>query len=138
MNRLHALRKAKKVTLQQLSDATGLSIGSLSRYENSQRNPKIATVRTLANYFEVSSDYLEGLDGTANDLEDFGSTLYQLRKTSGLTQKELSRKLYMNDNAVQQYEDNSRTPKLSDIHKILSYFGKKLKVVDIDDKEENE
>lgn len=137
MNRLHALRKAKKVTLQQLSDATGLSIGSLSRYENGQRNPKIATVRTLANYFEVSSDYLEGLDGTANDLEDFGSTLYKLRKTSGLTQKELSRKLYMNDNAVQQYEDNSRTPKLSDIHKILSYFGKKLKVVDIDDKEEN-
>lgn len=137
MNRLHALRKAKKVTLQQLSDATGLSIGSLSRYENGQRNPKIATIRTLANYFDVSSDYLEGLDDTVDDLKDFGSTLYQLRKPTGLTQKELSRELYMNDNAVQQYEDNSRTPKLSDINKILGYFGKKLKVVDIDDKETN-
>lgn len=60
MNKLHALRKARKVTLKQLSKDTDISFSALSAYERGTRNPKINTIRTLAEYFDVSSDYLEG------------------------------------------------------------------------------
>ena len=83
MNRLHALRKAKKVTLKQLSDDTEISFSALSAYERDTRNPKIATIRTLADYFEVSSDYLEGKDSstdTIKSISDLSNIFYQLRK----------------------------------------------------------
>lgn len=61
MNRIKELRKSKNVTLQEVSEKTGISITSLSFYEKGQRNPKIETWQKLADYFDVSVGYLQGL-----------------------------------------------------------------------------
>lgn len=61
MNRLKELRKDRKLTLQQVSKETGVSVASLSSYENGNRNPKIETWQRLADYFGVSVSYLQGL-----------------------------------------------------------------------------
>ena len=138
MNRLHALRKAKKVTLGQLSDETDISIASLSRYETGKRNPKISTIRTLAEYFEVSSDYLEGRYETEyiiKDATDIGNIIYELRSKSGLSQLQVANDLKIPVSTFSRYEISVREPKLQKINEILNYFGKQLKVVDIDDKE---
>ncbi len=63
MNRLKELRKDKKLTLQQVSDETGVSIASLSSYENGNRKPKIETWQKLSAYFGVPVPYLQGLTG---------------------------------------------------------------------------
>lgn len=60
MNRIKELRKSKNVTLQEVSEKTGISITSLSFYEKGQRNPKIETWQKLADYFGVSIGYLQG------------------------------------------------------------------------------
>lgn len=60
MNRLKELRKDKKLTLQQVSKETGVSVASLSSYENGNRNPKIETWQKLADYFDVTVGYLQG------------------------------------------------------------------------------
>ena len=136
MNRLHALRKAKKVTLGQLSDETDISIASLSRYETGKRNPKISTIRTLAEYFEVSSDYLEGRYETEFDIENIGESIRKLRTANGISQTKLSNILnFKGRSTMSQYETNKRKPSMKDLNRILNYFGKQLKVVDIDDKE---
>lgn len=66
MNRLKELRKDRKLTLQQVSKETGVSVASLSSYENGNRNPKIETWQKLADYFGVSVSYLQGVSDIKN------------------------------------------------------------------------
>lgn len=139
MNKLHALRKENGVTLEQLSDETDISISSLSRYETGERNPKINTIRTLAEYFGVSSDYLEGryeTEYTIKDASDIGNIIYELRSQSGLSQLQVANDLKIPASTFPGYEISTREPKLQKINEILNYFGKQLKVVDVDESEE--
>lgn len=134
MNRLHALRKAKKVTLEQLSEETDISIASLSRYETGKRNPKISTIRTLAEYFEVSSDYLEGRDSSTDTIEsisDLSNIFYQLRISNGLNQGYAAKDLGISQQTYARYEKGDREPKYSTTSEILKYFGKRLVVEDL-------
>lgn len=138
MNKLHALRKSRGVTLEQISDETDISVSSLSRYEKGERNPKINTIRTLAEYFGVSSDYLEGrheTEYTIKDESDIGNIIYELRSESGLSQLQVAKDLKMPASTFSRYEISVREPKLQKINEILNYFGKQLKVVDIDESE---
>lgn len=136
MNKLHALRKSRGVTLEQISDETDISVSSLSRYEKGERNPKINTIRTLAEYFGVSSDYLEGRVNSEFDIENVGEIIRQLRRANKISQTKLSKILNIGGNStMSQYETNKRTPNIKELNRILNYFGKQLKVVDIDDKE---
>ena len=138
MNKLHALRKSKGVTLEQLSDETDISFSALSAYERGTRNPKINTIRTLAEYFGVSSDYLEGRYETEFDIENIGESIRKLRMANGISQTKLSNILnFKGRSTMSQYETNKRKPSMKDLNRILNYFGKQLKVVDIDDKEVN-
>lgn len=137
MNKLHALRKAKGITLEQLSDETDISFSALSAYERGTRNPKINTIRTLAKYFDVSSEYLEGryeTEYTIKDAYDIGNIIYELRSQSGLSQLQVANDLKIPASTFSRYEIFVREPKLQKINEILNYFGKQLKVVDIDDK----
>lgn len=61
MNRLKELRTKKGLTLQELSKEVNISFGALGNYENERREPKLATWKKLANYFDVSIPYLQGL-----------------------------------------------------------------------------
>ena len=66
-NRLKELRKAKGLTLDELSKGlkekfeVSLSTGQLSSYENGRRSPRSEnTWKTIADYFNVSISYLLG------------------------------------------------------------------------------
>ncbi|MFP7153791.1 helix-turn-helix domain-containing protein [Weissella paramesenteroides] len=58
--RLKELRKQRYCTLQNVADAIGVSNGTVANYENEKREPNIATLIKLADYFDVSVDYLIG------------------------------------------------------------------------------
>ena len=60
MNRIKQLRKDKNMTLVELGEKVNLPKGTLSRYENGSREPKEPTWQALANFFNVSVDYLKG------------------------------------------------------------------------------
>ncbi|MDF8366200.1 helix-turn-helix transcriptional regulator [Weissella paramesenteroides] len=64
--RLKALRKDKNLTLVQLGNATGILPSNISRYENGLREPGISMLVKLADYFDVSVDYLIGHEKTPN------------------------------------------------------------------------
>ncbi len=65
--RLKQLRNKKNLTLNQLAKYIGTTSMTLSRYENNQRQPDNETLKKIADYFEVSIDYL--LDRT--DIPNF-------------------------------------------------------------------
>lgn len=69
--RLKDLRLRAKLTQQQLGDIVHVSKVSISGYERGERSPDTETLRNLANYFEVSVDYLlNGEEGYQKEWSD--------------------------------------------------------------------
>lgn len=50
--KLRAARKAKKLTIKQLSDLTGVDASNLSYMENGVRGCRLLTLKTLADFYK--------------------------------------------------------------------------------------
>lgn len=59
-SRLNELRKSKGLTLEQLGEDINATRASLSNLENEKRKPSLDMIIKLADYFNVSIDYLVG------------------------------------------------------------------------------
>lgn len=57
-NRIRELRKEKNLTLEEFSKAINSNRGSVSRYELGEVELKHETAKTIADFFNVSIDYL--------------------------------------------------------------------------------
>ena len=58
--RMKNLRLEKNITLEKMAEDLNTTKSTLSRYENNKREPKMHLLEKLADYFEVSVDYLLG------------------------------------------------------------------------------
>lgn len=58
--RLKELRKEKNLTQKSLGEKTGLSERGIQNYELELRKPSAESVVILADFFDVSTDYLLG------------------------------------------------------------------------------
>lgn len=68
MNRLRELRQKNNLTLKELGQKTGMANNTLSQYETGKREPKLETWQALADFFNVSVPYLQGIDEISSDL----------------------------------------------------------------------
>lgn len=62
--RLKYLRTQKKLTQKQLAEKINVTHVSISGYESGNRSPDTDTLQRLADFFEVSTDYLLGRSDT--------------------------------------------------------------------------
>lgn len=60
-NRIKGLREEKRMSQLELAKALNISNTTLSQYENGLRTPSDEIKIKIANYFNVSVDYLLGL-----------------------------------------------------------------------------
>lgn len=58
--RLRKLRLERKLTQKELGKKVNVTKVSISGYENGIRNPDTETLQALADFFDVSTDYLLG------------------------------------------------------------------------------
>ncbi len=58
--RLKELRESKGLTQKEVAEIIGYSEISYARYEKGEREPDISTLCKLAEYFNVTVDYLIG------------------------------------------------------------------------------
>lgn len=58
MIRIKEIRKAKKITAKQLADFVNVAESTMSLYENGKREPDYETLIRIAEYLDVSVDYL--------------------------------------------------------------------------------
>ena len=58
--RLRALRKERHLTQHDMADVLDISFNSYCRYEKNEREPMVPTIVAMADYFNVSADYLLG------------------------------------------------------------------------------
>lgn len=54
------LRKKLNLTQKQVADSIGVTVIAIQNYENQRRTPTIDILIKLADYFDVSLDYLVG------------------------------------------------------------------------------
>lgn len=60
--RLRELRTERKLSMKQLSQKIDTTDATISNWENGVNEPKISYLIRLAKFFNVSSDYLLGLE----------------------------------------------------------------------------
>ena len=60
--RLKELRIERKVGQIEFAKAISVSKGIISLWENGLREPKLSNLIAIANFFDVSIDYLAGLE----------------------------------------------------------------------------
>lgn len=70
MNQIKLLRKAKKITQKQLGDVLGVAESTISMYESGNRQPDVDTMRKIADYFNVTIDYLIGGENISSSDKD--------------------------------------------------------------------
>ena len=58
--RFKQLRKERKVPQQQLADVMGVKLRAYQGYETETHEPRIQGLIALANFYDVSIDYLVG------------------------------------------------------------------------------
>jgi transcriptional regulator with XRE-family HTH domain len=58
--RLNKLRQKKNISHEKLANELGLTRTTISHWENGIRLPSLETAAALADYFDVSLDYLVG------------------------------------------------------------------------------
>ncbi|MGP8315006.1 helix-turn-helix domain-containing protein [Enterocloster aldenensis] len=80
MLKIKELRSERGISLRELSNQLEISYSSLGKYERGEQQPNIDTLIKLANYFNVSVDYLIGNSNykTTQDEYKFKSSFDEL------------------------------------------------------------
>lgn len=73
MQKLKELRIARGIQQKDLASTLGIGANTLSQYENGKREPDNNTLVQLADYFNVSVDYLLGRDEIKNPPQSDGN-----------------------------------------------------------------
>ena len=60
--RLQGLREKRRISRKVLSELCGLSSDAIRRYERGESEPNLTSLIRIADFFEVSTDYLLGID----------------------------------------------------------------------------
>lgn len=91
MNRLKMLRMEKEESLQEIAKYLNVTIQTVSNYENGKREMNPDTIVRLAEYYNVSTDYLLGRSDIRNPedkiKEEFKFAYH--KETEGLSEEEI-------------------------------------------------
>ena len=59
--RLREIRESKKLSRQQVSDATEIPVDTIKSWELARNRPTVENLRPLAEFYKVSLDYIAGI-----------------------------------------------------------------------------
>lgn len=98
--KIKELRNAKKMTQSELADRVGVTVSTISSYEVSDRQPSYDVLTKMSYLFNVTTDYLLGLDNKNKD------TL----NVEGLTvnQRTMINQLIIDYKLLNEYTDNNK------------------------------
>lgn len=109
--RLFLLRQSNGLTQDEMGKILGVKRVAVSQWENTKEIIPLDKLNIYSNYFEVSLDYLTGLNDNKrsvrrSDLNKniIGKNLRLLRKDLNLTQKDLANILNTSHSTISAYE----------------------------------
>ena len=107
-NRLRDLRVSEGITQLQMAVNLDTSKSNISKYEAGTVEPGMEKINEIARFFKVTTDYLFGMETGGNTM--LGKRINELRKSSGMTQEELGKKLGVIKQTVSSWENDSSEP----------------------------
>lgn len=110
--RLKRLRKERNLTQQDMADFLGITRQGYAKYENGQAETDLETLKKLANFFNVTTDYLIGNVDNEPDIDS-------------MTDKEIDEEIkeIMKDlNVWYKDEPEDKKEKLKMLRKIIKTF----------------
>lgn len=125
---LKFLRKERKLSLENLSEAIEISKSAISDYENDKFSPSLSVCRRIAIFFEITIDMIEFSDISENSISERTNSNFQQTESSRenadalqaqLTEKSITLRLHQQKiEALQtqlRLQDLLRDGKLSEI-----------------------
>lgn len=103
-------------SIPKLEKQLGLSRGSIYNWD--KNSPSIDKLEKVANFFKVSVDYL--LD--RGDIFDLGPYIEEERHEQGISEREFSNQLDINEFELSEYEDQIKPITLGLVEKAMNIF----------------
>lgn len=124
---LDELMKAKNVNALDIQRDTKIPNSGIYNYLNYAKDISMNTLITLADYFEVSLDYMAGRTDVKTskgkgDVEAFRIRLDQLLREHGITKNKLKSDLKLSNNQVAKWMKGS-VPRLASLMMLADYFA---------------
>ena len=89
--RIKKLRNEKKISQTELAKILNVSQSTITAWENSKQQPSIEKLNFLAQFFEVDTNYLTGIDlETRKDINKLTNSEYIYSKSNVLTKEEIN------------------------------------------------
>lgn len=147
-DRLKELRQSARMTQKDLGQALEISSSTVGMYEQGERTPDIDTLESIADYFNVSVDFLLGRVKGQNSLSTAGSCEMKVceliktrRQELGLTVREVAECVGVGASTVSRWESghiaNMRRDKIPKLAKVLDLDPNLLTGYHAEDMNEN-
>lgn len=117
--KLRRLREQRGLTLNELSQRSGVSLAHISEIERGRSTASLKTLEKLAAALEVSTSYLLQEDRG----ETLGTKVRRLREKMGLTQKELADQIGISHSLIGQIETDRIQPSLATLSRLAEALG---------------
>ncbi len=135
--KLKYLRKEKKLYQKDIAKIIGATAVAYAKWENLNNDIPIDICNKLANYYNVSLDYLFGLtntpqyDNTSLEIstEILCQRLKELRKERNLKQETVGEMLSMAQSAYSDYENGKKIPSILKLLDLISIYNVSLDYV---------
>lgn len=112
MNRLRYLRNEKGESLEKIAQYLNVTIQTISNYETEKRDMTPDTIIKLAEYFDVSTDYLLGKTNIRNiQKEDNSYSFAYHKEAEGLSDEEIKDALNFYKEMKNKIKDNDNGKK---------------------------
>lgn len=130
MKNLALLRKEFGLSQQKLGNEIGLARNTICQYESGNRVPDVDTLKKIADYFDVSIDYLLGREEkkyTKNCSNNINvSNMRLLRKEQNITLDKVATDLNSSSQVISRYERGERMPDQETLLALADYYNVSL------------
>lgn len=116
--RIKKLRDDIEMTQDDLALSLGVARATLASWETGRREPDQQTTCGIADYFNVSVDYLLGRTSIKNVELFIGEKLTKLREAKDLSVKELAKMVDATESSILDWESGKSKPQPSIIKKL--------------------
>lgn len=123
MLKVQELRENAGLSQHELADKVGVAHSTIARIENGARKISTPQAKAIAEYFNVTVDYLLGDDMREVTSATPNNKLKELREAKGLSLRELGSKVGMDSTTLNQIENGKRNLTARTAQVLSDFFG---------------
>lgn len=124
-DKIKQLRIEKNLLQKDIASMLNITTSAYGFYEQGKREPSNEAVKKLAEFYNVTTDYLLNDDDSLynNGINIIGKRIRQLRIESGYTLNELAQRINVTPSAIEMYEQNRRVPDIDNLILLTQVFN---------------